>query len=95
MNKEVVRTVQVRNKLGLHARAAALFVRTASNFSSEIRVGKNGVENAFVNGKSILGVLSLAISKGSYIIIHAIGDDAEVAVEALVRLINDGFGEDE
>ncbi len=79
------------NTLGLHARAAAAFVKIANRFQSEIKVIK---DEAAVNGKSIMGVLMLAATKGSQISVAAIGDDASDAVEALGKLIEEKFGEE-
>ncbi len=81
----------IKNQLGLHARAAASFVKVANRFSSEIIVSK---ESTKVNGKSIMGVLMLAAAKGMVINIEAIGDDAEEALEALSNLIENKFGEE-
>jgi phosphocarrier protein len=78
------------NPLGLHARPAAQFVRLANSFASDILVSKDGID---VNGKSIMGVMMLAAECGSAIRIRASGHDAERAVEALARLVADGFGE--
>lgn len=86
----VRRSVEVRNRYGIHARAAALFVRTAERFKSEITVEKGGEE---VNGKSILSILSLAVGPGSIITIKAEGPDEEEAIDALEKLILEGFGE--
>lgn len=79
------------NTLGLHARAAAAFVKIANRFQSEITVAK---DESSVNGKSIMGVLMLAASKDSRISITAKGDDAKEAIEALRKLIEEKFGED-
>ena len=84
--------VTICNKLGLHARAAAKFVATASEFSAEIEVEKDGKR---VNGKSIMGVMMLAASKGSNIQLYAEGEDADSAMEKLKALVLDRFGEDE
>jgi phosphocarrier protein len=89
--QEHVRDVTVANVYGLHARPAAEFVKLAGKFKSEILVSKDGLE---VNGKSIMGVMMLAAEKGSTIQIRARGADAREAVEALVRLVADGFGEE-
>ncbi|UCC82706.1 MAG: HPr family phosphocarrier protein [Gemmatimonadota bacterium] len=89
--QEHVRDVTVANVYGLHARPAAEFVKLAGKFESEILVSKDGLE---VNGKSIMGVMMLAAEKGSTIQIRARGADAREAVEALVRLVADGFGEE-
>ncbi len=82
----------ISNKLGLHARAASKFVRMANKFKSDIYVSKNDYE---VNGKSIMGVLTLAATKGTSITIRAEGDDAEDAVAELGDLIDNKFGEEE
>ncbi len=84
------RSVEVVNLLGLHARAAARFVHTASRFHSQITVTKDGTT---IDGKSILGILFLAATAGSEILISASGEDEEEAVEALTRLVAKGFGE--
>ncbi len=89
--KDYVKTVKVANVYGLHARPAAEFVKLATKFQSEILVNKDGLE---VNGKSIMGVMMLAAERGSTIEIRARGVDAEDAVEALVALVADGFGEE-
>ena len=86
----VSRTVVVPNTLGLHARAAARFVHTASGFSAQIRVGKG---NRTMDGKSIMGVLLLAAGCGASITISADGPDEADALGALVRLVESGFGE--
>ena len=83
-------TVEIENELGLHARPAAEFVKQASKFSSEIFVVKNGIQ---VNGKSIMGVLTLAAERGSLITIKAKGADEDLAVQALVLLVKSKFGE--
>jgi len=80
----------IKNRLGLHARAAAQLVQTANRFSSEITVQKDDLE---VNGKSIMGLLMLAAPQGSKIVISVSGMDAENAMDAIGRLIDDGFGE--
>lgn len=85
-------TFTIINKLGLHARAAAKFVTTASEFSSNINVIRNG---RTVNGKSIMGVMMLAAAKGSEITVTAEGDDAQAALTSIGDLINDYFGEGE
>lgn len=80
------------NKLGLHARASAKFVTTASQFDCEINVSRN---DRTVNGKSIMGMMMLAAAKGTDIQISAEGKEAEQALDALEILINDYFGEGE
>jgi len=84
--------VEIINKLGLHARASAKFTQLAGTFQSDIWLERNGRR---VNGKSIMGVMMLAAGKGTTITIEATGDDAEAAMQALVALINDYFGEGE
>jgi len=88
----VCREAVIINKLGLHARAAAKFVTLASRFSADIQLRRNGRE---VNGKSIMGVMMLAAAKGSRVELQADGEDEQDAVEQLVDLINQRFGEDE
>ena len=85
-------TFTIINKLGLHARAAAKFVTTASEFNSDITVIRS---ERTVNGKSIMGVMMLAAAKGTDITVSAEGDDAEAALTAIGDLINDYFGEGE
>lgn len=80
------------NKLGLHARAAAKLVSTASRFSAMIQIEKSGQK---VNAKSIMGVMMLAASKGTTVILEANGDDANTALDALEELIANKFGESE
>lgn len=82
--------ITILNPLGLHARAAARFVHSASAFACRIRVGRGGRE---VDGKSIMGLLLLAASRGSEIIISADGPDEEAAVAALCALIERGLDE--
>lgn len=85
------RTVEIVNRLGLHARPAAEFVKLAGRFKAEVLVEKDGLE---VNGKSIMGVLMLAAEHGSRLRIQASGSDAEEAVAALSDLVNRGFEEE-
>lgn len=87
----VEKTFTIRNKLGLHARAASQFVQVANRFDADILVIKNGQE---VNGKSIMGILILAAARGSMITVKAEGSDATTAVSTLGELIDNGFGED-
>ncbi len=84
------RTFKIVNTLGLHARAAAVLVQTANRFKSEIHVEKDGSR---VNGKSIMGVLTLAAAKGTSIVVTAEGEDCEAAMAALAKIIEGGFGE--
>jgi phosphotransferase system HPr (HPr) family protein len=89
MRKEQVR---ITNKLGLHARAAAKVVHAASAFASNIYIG---TEDEEVNAKSILGLLTLAATKGTPMAVRADGEDENDAVEALVELFESKFGEGE
>lgn len=91
MTMTASQTFTIKNALGLHARAAAAFVKVANRYGAEIEVEKDGVA---VNGKSIMGVLMLAAARGSRIDIRARGADAPEAMEALGRLIEDKFGEE-
>ncbi len=84
------RTFTIVNTLGLHARAAAQLVQTANRYRSDVRVEKDGME---VNGKSIMGVLTLAASKGSEIMVSCEGEDAGDAMTALAVVSENGFGE--
>ena len=86
------RRVHIQNKLGLHARASARLVTTASRYGSEIMLAKDQIE---VNAKSIMGIMMLAASKGTDLILTAEGSDAEEALDAIEELINHRFGEDE
>jgi len=83
--------VVIPNKLGIHARPATLFAETASRFQSEVTVEKDGME---VNGKSILGLMMLVAPKGTEIIIRTEGPDENEAIEALTKLVEEGFGEE-
>ena len=85
------RNVTVTNQLGLHARAAARFVHLATRFNAKIQVRRDG---KLMDGKSIMGILLLAAARGSTITISAEGTDESAAVEALVSLVQSGFGED-
>ena len=85
------RTVTVVNRLGMHARAAARFVHLAARFQAHVRVARGSRE---LDGKSIMGILLLAAAPGSAITISAEGIDENDAVEALVALVQSGFGED-
>jgi len=82
----------IRNKVGLHARPAALFVQTASKFKSKVSTVKDGRE---VNAKSILSVLTLGAEQGAVVTIRAEGEDEVEAVEALRELVENNFGEEE
>lgn len=84
--------VHIINRLGLHARAAASFVKTASSYDSEIFL-VNGEQS--VNGKSIMGIMMLAASRGTELTLEADGPDESAAIKALGLLISNRFGEDE
>jgi phosphocarrier protein len=85
------RNFTIVNRLGLHARAAAQFVQTASKFAAEVKLKKDDVE---VNGKSIMGILLLAAPKGTEVAVVTDGHDEEQAMAVIAELIEDGFGED-
>jgi phosphocarrier protein len=87
----MTRECVIRNRLGLHARAAAKFVHTATRYSSQIRVGRDG---KLMDGKSIMGILLLAAAAGTSVIITADGIDEREAIDALCRLVEGGFGEE-
>ena len=80
----------IRNKVGLHARPAVLFVQAAQSFQAEIRLVKDGKEG---NAKSFKAVLSLAVNQNDEVVVRAEGPDAEQALAALARLVADNFGE--
>ncbi len=86
------RTVTIRNKLGLHARAAVKFVNLSNRFSSSVKIVKDGDE---IDGKSILGILTLAATQGTSIRLLVSGKDEEAAMAALVELIENRFDEKE
>jgi phosphocarrier protein len=86
-----VQTFTIKNRLGLHARAAALLVKTANKFASEVTIEKDGLE---INGKSIMGILMLAASKGTKITLKVEGRDSVQALQTLGRLIENKFGEE-
>ena len=90
-DQKIEKQVPVTNRLGLHARPAAMFVRIASRYRSEIWVSKEGEE---VNGKSIMGLMMLAAGQGSTLHIRCEGPDADKAMEELEALIKAGFNED-
>ena len=89
--KMEIQTFTIENRLGLHARAAALMVKAANHFASEITIEKEGME---VNGKSIMGILMLAASKGSKITLKIDGKDEIEALQTLGQLIVNQFGEE-
>jgi phosphocarrier protein HPr len=86
------RDIEIINKLGLHARASAKLTQLATGFKCEVNIERNGRR---VNAKSIMGVMMLAAGKGSVISLETDGDDEIAAMEGLVALINDKFGEGE
>ena len=88
----IEKDIQLKNVLGLHARAASSFVKASSKFKSEIIVEKDGQE---ANGKSILGLMAMAVGYRNWITIRISGEDEEEAMEHLVELINNRFGEEE
>ena len=83
-------TVKISNKLGLHARASAKLTKLAGSFRSEVHMARNGRR---VNAKSIMGVMMLAAGLGAEVEIETEGEDAEAALQAIVGLIEDKFGE--
>jgi phosphocarrier protein HPr len=89
--RTVSKAVTVINKLGVHARPAALFVKTANRFESDITVERDGEQ---VNGKSIMGLMMLAAGQGAKLIITADGPDAEAAVRELESLFHRKFDEE-
>lgn len=88
----VEQRIIIINKLGLHARAAVKFVNAANRFISSVKICKDGNE---IDGKSILGILTLAATQGSEITLRIHGDDEKAALKALDDLIKNRFGEDE
>jgi len=88
----ISKNIEIINKLGMHARAAAQFVQLASSFVSHIEIEK---DNRRVNGKSIMGVMMLAASKGSEVILYAEGEDEKDSIDRLEELINNRFNENE
>ena len=89
--KKLTKELTVQNKLGIHARPAAMFVKTASRFTSEIMVEKDGET---VNGKSIMGVMMLAAGPGCKLTLHATGTDAQTAVAEIEELLKRKFDEE-
>ena len=88
--KVIVYELVIENQSGLHARPAAAFVKMANNFRAEITVTKDGDS---VNGKSIMGLLTLAAARGTKLVIEAEGDDATEAVDAIQSLVEGNFNE--
>lgn len=89
----VTKTLTIANRAGLHARPAQLFVQTANRFQAQITVRK--ADGRAVDGKSILGLMSLAVGPGEAITVEADGPDAAAAVDALADLVAKKFGEDQ
>lgn len=89
---ELSRIFEIKNKLGLHAKAAGVFVQVTNKYSSDFYVKKDDIE---VNGKSIMGLMMLAAAKGSNIVIRIEGSDATEAMIDLEKLISNKFGEEE
>jgi phosphocarrier protein HPr len=88
----IEKKIVIKNRLGLHARAAVKFVNLANRYSAEVRVIK---DNTAIDGKSILGILTLAATQGTPIILRIAGRDEDDAFRALAALINEKFGEKE
>lgn len=86
------RTVEIRNKLGLHARAATKLARLANEFAAKVTITQDGKE---VDASSVMGLMLLASHKGKSIEIKAVGDDAEAALAAITQLVQDRFHEDD
>ncbi|CAM3266236.1 HPr family phosphocarrier protein [Rhodothermus bifroesti] len=86
----IVREVTVKNRAGLHTRPASMIVRTASRFKSDFYIEKDGYE---INGKSIIGVMTLAAEQGARLKLIFEGEDEQEAAEAIVSLFEQGFGE--
>ena len=86
------RTCTIVNRRGLHARASARFVKCAEAFDAEVKVSKDGQT---VGGTSIMGLMTLAAAPGCTVSLEAEGNEAQAALEALVALIEDGFGEED
>ena len=91
MSDKIVKDLEIKNIKGLHARAAAAFVKTVEPFDANIEVERIG---QCVNGCSIMGLMMLAASKGTTIKVSASGNQAKEAMDAIEKLINDKFGEE-
>ena len=89
---EITSIFEIKNKLGLHAKAAGVFVRTTNKYASDFFVKKDDVE---VNGKSIMGLMMLAAAKGTKIMVKAKGNDAKEALREIAEIIDKKFGEAE
>ncbi|NNF07685.1 MAG: HPr family phosphocarrier protein [Candidatus Eisenbacteria bacterium] len=86
-----IREMEIVNELGMHARAAAEFTKLASKFKASVFIAKDDLE---INGKSIMGVLMLAAYCGSFITVRTEGEDADDALDALEKLVENRFGEE-
>jgi len=91
-SKQFIKELVVHNKMGIHARPAAMIVRITNKFKADVFVEKDDEQ---VNGKSIMGLMMLAAGKGSKVMLEAEGGDADAALAALTKLIADKFGEGE
>ncbi len=89
---KLIKKLEIKNKLGLHARAAALLVQTVNKFAAQVMVSKDGQS---ADGRSIMGVLTLAATQGSKIQVEATGEDAERAIKAIEKLVESRFNENE
>jgi phosphocarrier protein HPr len=89
---KVIKKLEILNKLGLHARASALLVQTVNKFTAQVSISKDGQT---IDGRSIMGVLTLAATQGSKIQVEACGDDAERAIKAIEKLVEARFNENE
>lgn len=87
----IVKKLIIKNKYGLHARPAALFVQTASGYDADVTIGKDGLE---VNGKSIMGVMMLAAEMGSEIVLNVEGKEENELMQALTDLLEGKFNEE-
>jgi phosphocarrier protein len=88
--RRLEKTFTIVNSLGLHARPAAMVVQTANKFRSDVQFEKDGLQ---INAKSIMGVLTLAAGKGSSVVVVCEGEDADLAMAALAKVFESGFGE--
>jgi phosphocarrier protein len=86
----ITRTAKIINRLGLHARPAALLVSTAARFKSDVFFTKGDLR---INGKSIMGVMMLAAERGAKLLVEVDGEDEETAMAEIIRVIESGFGE--
>jgi phosphocarrier protein len=90
--EKLAKKLEIKNKLGLHARAAALLVQTVNRFSADVQISKDGQT---VDGRSIMGVLTLAATRGSKIHVEARGKEAEEALSAIEKLVDKKFYEED